>query len=91
MLVLWLFLRNLRITLVASVCVPVVLAITLLVLRAFNQGINIMTLGGMAAAVGLVLDDGIVMVEHGIRRLRESGHGRRETAARRRRARWPDR
>ena len=78
-LVLWMFLKNLRITLVASICVPVVLAITLLLLRLFNQGINIMTLGGMASAVGLVLDDGIVMVEHGIRRLRESGHGRRDT------------
>ena len=78
-LVLWLFLRNLRITLVASICVPAVLAITLLLLRAMGQGINIMTLGGMASAIGLVLDDGIVMVEHGIHRLRGSGHGRRDT------------
>ncbi len=77
--VLWLFLKNLRITLVASICVPAVLAITLLLLKAFNEGINIMTLGGMASAIGLVLDDGIVMVEHGIHRLRGSGHGRRET------------
>ena len=71
--VLWLFLRNFRVTLVAAACVPVVLAITLLVLRVAGQSLDIMTLGGMAAAVGLILDDGIVMVEHAVRRLREGG------------------
>ncbi|MEO8213649.1 MAG: efflux RND transporter permease subunit, partial [Myxococcales bacterium] len=71
--VLGLFLKSIRITLVASVCVPVVLAITLLVLRVTGQSLDIMTLGGMAAAVGLILDDGIVIVEHAIRRLREHG------------------
>ncbi len=71
--VLWLFLRNFRITVVASITVPVVLGITLLLLHALGMSLNIMTLGGMAAAVGLILDDGIVMVEHGTRRLRESG------------------
>jgi multidrug efflux pump subunit AcrB len=70
-LVLWGFLRNLRITLVVVLTVPVVLAATLLLLRALGLGLNIMTLGGLAAAVGLVVDDGIVMVEHMIRRLRE--------------------
>lgn len=76
-LVLWLFLANVRVTLIASACVPLVLGITLLVLRATGQSLDIMTLGGMAAAVGLILDDGIVMVEHGIRRLREHGEGQR--------------
>ncbi len=76
--VLWLFLRSFRVTLAASTCVPVVLAITLLVLYASGQRLDIMTLGGMAAAVGLILDDGIVMVEHAIRRLREVGPGRPE-------------
>ncbi len=70
-LVLFLFLRNVRVTLVAALTVPVVLAITLLVLQALGKSLNIMTLGGMAAAVGLIIDDAIVMVEHGIRRLRE--------------------
>jgi CzcA family heavy metal efflux pump len=70
-LVLSLFLRNFRVTLVASLTVPVVLAITLLILQALGKSLNIMTLGGMAAAVGLIIDDAIVMVEHGIRRLRE--------------------
>ncbi|TAM45754.1 MAG: efflux RND transporter permease subunit [Acidobacteria bacterium] len=70
-LVLFLFLRNVRVTLVAALTVPVVLAITLLILQALGKSLNIMTLGGMAAAVGLIIDDAIVMVEHGIRRLRE--------------------
>ncbi len=72
--VLYLFLRSARVTAAAATSVPLVLAITLLILYATGQRLDIMTLGGMAAAVGLVLDDGIVMVEHGIRRLRET-HG----------------
>jgi CzcA family heavy metal efflux pump len=69
--VLLLFLRSWKVTLVVSLAVPVVLAATALVLRALGMGLNIMTLGGMAAAVGLIVDDGIVMVEHVVRRLRE--------------------
>lgn len=70
--VLWFFLRNGRITLIAMLCVPTSLAATVLLLKFFNSSFNIMTLGGMAAAVGLIIDDAIVMVEHVIRRLR--GH-----------------
>jgi len=69
--VLLLFLRNWKITLVVSVAVPAVLAATALLLLVFHMGLNIMTLGGMAAAVGLIIDDGIVMVEHIVRRLHE--------------------
>ncbi len=67
-LVLLLFLRNWRITLVAALTVPLVLAITALLLRLLGQSFNIMTLGGMAAAVGLIIDDAIVMCEHIVRR-----------------------
>ena len=66
--VLLLFLRDWRMTLVAAGSVPVVLAITALVLYALGQSFNIMTLGGMAAAVGLIIDDAIVMAEHIVRR-----------------------
>ncbi len=69
--VLLLFLRSWKVTLVVSLAVPVVLAATALVLKALGMGLNIMTLGGMAAAVGLIVDDGIVVVEHVVRRLRE--------------------
>jgi multidrug efflux pump subunit AcrB len=68
-LILLLFLRNWRMTLIATISVPVVLAITALVLYALGQSFNIMTLGGMAAAVGLIIDDAIVVSEHIIRRL----------------------
>ena len=68
--VLFLFLRNGKITLIAMFCVPAVLAATVLLLQAIHSSFNIMTLGGMAAAVGLIIDDAIVMVEHVVRRLR---------------------
>ncbi len=63
-LVLLAFLRSWRVTLVAVLTVPATLAITILVLRLIGQSFNIMTLGGIAAAVGLVIDDVIVMIEH---------------------------
>ncbi len=69
-LILLLFLRSLKITLIAVISVPSVLAATMFLLHALHMSLNIMTLGGMAAAVGLIIDDTIVMVEHIIRRLR---------------------
>ncbi|MGH7783232.1 MAG: efflux RND transporter permease subunit, partial [Candidatus Binatia bacterium] len=71
-LILLFFLRNLKITLIAAVAVPAVLAATILLLYVFRMSFNIMTLGGMAAAVGLIIDDAIVVVEHIMRRLRET-------------------
>lgn len=68
--VLLLFLRNGKITLIAMACVPGTLAATVLLLKLLHGSFNIMTLGGMAAAVGLIIDDAIVMVEHVVRRLR---------------------
>ncbi len=53
---------------------PWVLAVTTLVLWALGQSLNVMTLGGMAAAVGLIIDDAIVISEHIVRRLQERGH-----------------
>jgi CzcA family heavy metal efflux pump len=71
-LILWLFLRNLKTTLIAIISVPGALAGTVLLLYVLHMSFNIMTLGGMAAAVGLIIDDTIVMVEHIIRRMREN-------------------
>jgi CzcA family heavy metal efflux pump len=70
-LILLVFLRNVKVTLIAAHVVPGVLAATILLLFVFHMSFNIMTLGGMAAAVGLIIDDAIVMVEHIMRRLRE--------------------
>ncbi|HDR9007848.1 TPA: efflux RND transporter permease subunit, partial [Burkholderia vietnamiensis] len=82
---LFVFLRNWKITAIAVALVPVVMSSTILLLDVFGMGFNIMTLGGMAAAVGLVIDDAIVMIEHIARRVREAGthafHGRVMSAA----------
>ena len=67
-LVLLAFLRSLRVTLVAMLVVPATLATTALLLFALGMTFNIMTLGGIAAAVGLVIDDVITMIEHLARR-----------------------
>jgi CzcA family heavy metal efflux pump len=67
-IVMLLFLRNLRVTLIAVLVVPTILAVTVLLLRVLGMSFNIMTLGGIAAAVGLVIDDVIVMIEHIARR-----------------------
>jgi CzcA family heavy metal efflux pump len=83
-LILLVFLRNLKVTLIAVHVVPGVLAATILLLYVFRMSFNIMTLGGMAAAVGLIIDDAIVMIEHIMRRLREGAsdhHGRVMRAA----------
>jgi CzcA family heavy metal efflux pump len=74
-LVLLIFLRSIKITLIAMIIVPAVLASTVLLLWLFGMSFNIMTLGGMAAAVGLIVDDAIVMIEHIIRRLRDAKPG----------------
>ena len=74
-LVLYLFLRNWKLTLIAATVVPAVLAATSLLLHALGMSFNIMTLGGMAAAVGLIIDDVIVMLEHLVRRVAVRGHG----------------
>ncbi|MBY0274152.1 efflux RND transporter permease subunit [Candidatus Binatia bacterium] len=70
--VLWVFLRDLRATTIAVSCVPLALGGTLLAMAGLGDSLNIMTLGGMAAAVGLVIDDAIVIIEHIERRRVES-------------------
>ncbi|CAM5446730.1 efflux RND transporter permease subunit [Rhodanobacter lindaniclasticus] len=80
-LVLFVFLRNTRMILIALIVVPAVLAITVLLLRVLGMSFNMMTLGGMAAAVGLIIDDVIVMLEHIMRRLQQAGGEVRERIA----------
>jgi CzcA family heavy metal efflux pump len=77
--ILFIFLRNVKITLIAIITVPGVLAASVLLLYVMHQSFNMMTLGGMAAAVGLIIDDTIVMLEHIVRRLRgNSGDHRKK-------------
>src|SRR5438132_4305598 len=62
--ILVLFLRDWGTSLVAGLVIPVTLLITFIVLKMTNQSFNLMTLGGLAAAVGLVIDDAIVVLEN---------------------------
>jgi multidrug efflux pump subunit AcrB len=62
------FLRNWRVTLVAMMVVPLSVLITILLFGGVGMSFNIMTLGGIAAAIGLLIDDVIVMIEHIARR-----------------------
>src|SRR6266513_1904073 len=68
--ILLIFLRDWKVTLIAILTVPAVIAATIVLLYVLKMSFNIMTLGGMAAAVGLIIDDAIVMVEHIVRRVR---------------------
>ncbi len=63
-LIMVLFLRDWGTSLVAGLVIPATIAVTFIVLRMFNETFNLMTLGGLAAAVGLVIDDAIVVVEN---------------------------
>src|SRR6187549_1441462 len=67
-----LFLANLRAGAITLTAIPLSLAAAVLALRAFGASINTMTLGGMAIAIGALVDDAIIDVENVVRRLREN-------------------
>ena len=86
-IVLFLFLLNFRATFITLMAMPLSFAITLLTFRWFGISVNSMTLGGLAVAIGMVVDDAIVDVENVFRRLRENAalpmpHPRLEVIAR---------
>src|SRR5437899_9712453 len=76
-IILVLFLRDWGTSLVAGLVIPATLLITFIVLRLTGQSFNLMTLGGLAAAVGLVIDDAIVVLENIVLH-RDAGQGRLE-------------
>ncbi|MBK6766724.1 MAG: efflux RND transporter permease subunit [bacterium] len=71
-LILILFLGHLRTTFISLTAIPLSLLVTVLVMRMLGLTVNTMTLGGMAIAVGVLVDDAIVYVENVYRRLRDN-------------------
>jgi HAE1 family hydrophobic/amphiphilic exporter-1 len=80
-LVLYLFLRDARATLITGVAIPVSVIGTFLLMYAFDLSLNIMSLGGIALAVGMLVDNAVVVLESIVRH-REAGASRPEAARR---------
>jgi CzcA family heavy metal efflux pump len=76
-IILFLFLRDWTSSLIAGLVIPVTIAVTIVFLWAMGESFNLMTLGGLAAAIGLVIDDAIVVVENIVMH-RDSGETRTE-------------
>jgi multidrug efflux pump subunit AcrB len=76
-IILFLFLRDWTSSLIAGLVIPVTIAVTILALWSIGQSFNLMTLGGLAAAIGLVIDDAIVVVENVVMH-RDAGERRPE-------------
>lgn len=74
--VLILFLLNVRTTVITLITIPVSIVITAIIFRYFELSINVMTLGGIAVALGELVDDAIVDVENIYRRLRQNAASR---------------
>lgn len=77
--ILWLFFRGMRTTLMIAATIPVSLMVAFLALAAFNRSLNVVSLAGLAFAVGLVLDAAIIVQEN-IARLRANGLDNKKAA-----------
>lgn len=77
--VIFIFLRSWRMTLVAALIIPVAIALVIFAIGRFGQTLNLMSVGGLAVAVGLIIDDAIVVIENVARHFHENpGRPRRE-------------
>ena len=79
-LIIWLFLRDWGTAVMTGLVVPVTMVVTFITMKILGQSFNLMTLGGLAAAVGLAIDDKIVVVENIVLH-RDSGQGPLEATA----------
>ena len=75
--IIWLFLRDIGTALMTGLVIPVAIFVTFIAMKMLGQSFNMMTLGGLAAAGGLVIDDAIVVVENIVLH-RDGGEGRLE-------------
>lgn len=74
-IILFLFLVNVRTTVISVLAIPLSLVVSFLTLKALGMSVNTMTLGGMAIAIGVLVDDAIIYVENVYRRVRENAGG----------------
>jgi len=72
-IIIWLFLRNFRSTIIAVVSIPLSLLIAIFLLKQIGYTLNMMTLGAMTVAIGRVIDDSIVVIENIFRRMSDRG------------------
>lgn len=79
-LVMYLFLQSIRTTLIPTIVVPVALMGTFVVMKSLNFSINVLTLFGMVLAIGILVDDAIVVVENVERLMRDEGLSPRDAA-----------
>lgn len=77
--VLFLFLRNFRSTMIISLAIPLSIMTTFIFMYFSNQTLNLLTLGGLALGVGMMVDNAIVILEN-IYRLRQEGEGKKDAA-----------
>src|SRR5207302_649434 len=82
-LILLAFLRSWRATLISALAIPVTLAITFLFLHGSGETLNLMSLGGLAVAIGLIIDDTVVVIENIGRHLAPVGTASSAESARR--------
>jgi Cu/Ag efflux pump CusA len=86
--ILFLFLWSFRTTFISVLAIPLSLVTAVFALKALGITINTMTLGGMAIAIGALVDDAVIDVENVFRRLRENRHLPPSSRAAARRSRW---